>query len=106
MKIEDIQEAIEQGKRVRLLYASGIGQHAEGKIIGYSIAPVVYIETDKGDQIAWRHDMAELVEVDTRPKCPTCDRNAEPDESRFCPKHQDHMLVCAFDHCIECGAFT
>lgn len=93
------------GQRVDLNYKTG-GVHATGRLIGYCDAPSVLIETEQGEKIWWRADITSLVEPDTRPKCVTCDHPAEPNESRFCPEHQDHMPVCQFDHCIECGAAT
>lgn len=47
--------------KVRLVTGQG-DTLAEGKVISYSIVPTITIVTDEGQQISWRHDMAEVVE--------------------------------------------
>jgi hypothetical protein len=47
----------------RLLLQWGTGEdRAEGKMIAHSLAPMVLIETDTGERIWWRQDMAEGME--------------------------------------------
>lgn len=51
------------GKRVRLNWASPVDQQprAEGRLVAHSLVPMVLIETDDGEMVWWRHDMAELM---------------------------------------------
>lgn len=62
MTPEQASQAVRDGARVRLKYATGRGTHAEGTITGYSLVPCVFIHTDDGKEIAWRHDLAEVVD--------------------------------------------
>lgn len=48
------------GTRVVARYADG-SVRAEGEAYGYSVVPVLYILTDTGERISWRHDMCEGV---------------------------------------------
>lgn len=106
MMHEEIGEAL--GKRVRLNYLTGGEAHAEGTLIGYYAEPTVIIQTDDGRQIPWVLRAAEVVKSvpEESKKCPQCDRTAEPESGRFCPREQKYRPVCVFDHCMECGAFT
>ena len=56
----EASQAVADRARVLLRDGQG-GVYAEGQIVSYSIAPVVCIETDSGERIHWRHDLAERV---------------------------------------------
>lgn len=64
MNEEQATYAVRDSKRVRLRYAQG-DTRAEGRAVAFSITPMVLIETDDGEQVWWRHDMAELVQEPT-----------------------------------------
>lgn len=53
---------VETGQRVEAHHASDSGVHAVGKVIAYTDAPTVVIETDDGRQVSWRADMTQAVE--------------------------------------------
>lgn len=62
MHPDEIEATFHAHKRVRMNYASDLGVHGEGIIVGYSLVPMVYVLLDNGKRVWWRHDMTELVE--------------------------------------------
>jgi hypothetical protein len=49
------------GKCVRLKYGSG-EVYTEGTVLAHSLVPSILIETESGERIWWRHDMADVIE--------------------------------------------
>lgn len=60
MNVEQAKKAVAQLSRVRLNWSGG-QQYAEGRAVAYSVVPMVLIQTDSGEKIWWRQDMAECV---------------------------------------------
>ena len=61
MTPDDCAKAVSTMQRVKIKSASPMipEPHAEGRVLAYSIVPMVLIETDEGERIWWRHDLAE-----------------------------------------------
>jgi hypothetical protein len=109
MSPDEAAKAVQDQARVRFHAAwDRTETQAEGKVISYSVVPVLTIETDDGKRVSWRHDLAEIVptEPDTRPRCPRCEGLAVPEDARYCPSCARYKPVCDYDHCMECGALT
>jgi hypothetical protein len=60
MRTDEAEQAVADQSRIRLRSGQG-DTYAEGRIVSYSIVPTVTIETDTGERISWRHDLAEVV---------------------------------------------
>lgn len=63
MNESESKRAVADQARVRLRYGTG-DAFAEGRIISYSNVPTVCIETDDGQRIGWRHDLADRLDHD------------------------------------------
>lgn len=60
MTPDEAIQAVADQSTIRLLTGQG-EEWAVGKMVAYSVVPSVLIETEDGERISWRHDMAELV---------------------------------------------
>jgi hypothetical protein len=76
MSPEQAREAVREGLRARARTAvAHQPPHAEGRVIGYSQAPQILIETDDGQRLWWRADLSDLTN-------PTPDADQGADEQQ------------------------
>jgi len=88
------------GKHVRLKIGQGV-EYAEGRVVAYSLEPMLMIETPRG-QIWWNASLAELGDQDNCGRCWTCVPRypymlvCKCCGSKRCPSVGDHH-----DPCVE-----
>lgn len=77
------------------------GRFAPDAMAGAALAARAHIEMARYYQSLPVQSVAPAVA-----RCETCDMDASPGESRFCPECETHEPVCINDHCMECGSST